>query len=1086
MQLEYPGIDFRAPMRIRCVLLPVGFISQEKFDFFASFMERNCSLVNLCDVTRDPNDKTLLQHQRWKETKIEFSFVRAPSTFGALEGRPISIKDDLYNDLEVFQVHKKIVCAIGILHCPSSADPKQDYDEFCKLLNHKYATASVVRCFAMEKDSQEEPVSGCPDMMEIPLCDEAKTRFYYSTLMQDFTYAVLRSFEAELGRKAATPPQITTPLDVDVTERQMRAMQLGRLNKVKGDYCMLAGSSVDALIFYESAKVECKKHNDWVWLAGAQEGCCSAMICNGKDEPAEFITLFQEALSNYNRGKGVALEIEGHLKLAGWFRERGDRLEACNLLMVCHTLGQNESAQNKVVLLTGICSELQQMSFYRKFAFFLRELALLYEQLHMHGMRERMLLIAAPFYQLHELGPVFTPEEDAAMGQVAISKRNGWELLSALVLLELSKVADARDDSMSYVRYITYVLRAFPTTTSAKSQKDLANFLLAHTRKLLPCICVDMRELPLVRSIEALPAQNVEVQSTGGAATPGRGGAVFIFNPAAAKKGPVQNWTEIVWVQGEVATVRIALKNDRDFNIHIERIQLLTRGAPFESYSASLSVPARSNKVMHLSGVPLISGNDPESDYLVITGVEIQAFHIIGVHHVDHEGRNIENDRLLCDERFQNPASVIGPMRVQVAKPLPSLRVESALFNGNHLQILEGVYSYAVISFVNSGKVPVEWIRLTVQENLSAKPGLFQARSSVFTLNGADCSQVNLLSPGQILALDEHLKVQLDVYGLVGAIGASFVIEYGAHSQELDAHCRAETHHIPIFVHKGLEITSLNVELCNFSATQMPALFQLEDASHLKGKSLSMLVLEVSNSAKTAFSVSITVDSVAVASDNDFVCSPGSSRLFILPIARHWIPDEELEDVPVPKGQFIRAKQDMTPLQALALKLEYNYKKHLQKIVKLEWKSTNNQSGFLSLHGVRVGMDEVRKIMPAPLTYSLDEGEEMAIGLWERSEKVGTLVELRFGLQNETHGSMASAFRLNLIEQDLEELKRANFLIVSGLLEKSLSFEAGQKQVLSFQFCFLVPGEYSFKLLATTDSDLNKFCISPIVNIKVY
>lgn len=78
----------------------------------------------------------------------------------------------------------------------------------------------------------------------------------------------------------------------------------------------------------------------------------------------------------------MALELEGHLKLARWRRERGEVQEAASLLMMCHTLAQSLSAQNKVVLLTALCREFQCMGFYRKFAFFLRELAVLYEQVN--------------------------------------------------------------------------------------------------------------------------------------------------------------------------------------------------------------------------------------------------------------------------------------------------------------------------------------------------------------------------------------------------------------------------------------------------------------------------------------------------------------------------------------------------------------------------------------------------------------------------------------------------------------------------------------------------------------------------------
>ena len=40
----------------------------------------------------------------------------------------------------------------------------------------------------------------------------------------------------------------------------------------------------------------------------------------------------------------------------------------------------------------------------------------------------------------------------------------------------------------------------------------------------------------------------------------------------------------------------------------------------------------------------------------------------------------------------------------------------------------------------------------------------------------------------------------------------------------------------------------------------------------------------------------------------------------------------------------------------------YNYKRYLQRVIRLVWTSTNNQTGSLSLHNVRVDLPIVRKV----------------------------------------------------------------------------------------------------------------------------
>lgn len=85
----------------------------------------------------------------------------------------------------------------------------------------------------MDKNPQEASSGDLgSNIMEIPRCDEDKMRFYFNTLIQDFTYAVLRHFEAELARKPGVP-LIVTPLDADLPEKAVKSLQGGRLSKIK-------------------------------------------------------------------------------------------------------------------------------------------------------------------------------------------------------------------------------------------------------------------------------------------------------------------------------------------------------------------------------------------------------------------------------------------------------------------------------------------------------------------------------------------------------------------------------------------------------------------------------------------------------------------------------------------------------------------------------------------------------------------------------------------------------------------------------------------------------------------------------------
>lgn len=54
--------------------------------------------------------------------------------------------------------------------------------------------------------------------------------------------------------------------------------RLGRAQKTIGDYCLLAGSPVDANAHYSTALELCRLTGDYFWLAGALEGSVCALL----------------------------------------------------------------------------------------------------------------------------------------------------------------------------------------------------------------------------------------------------------------------------------------------------------------------------------------------------------------------------------------------------------------------------------------------------------------------------------------------------------------------------------------------------------------------------------------------------------------------------------------------------------------------------------------------------------------------------------------------------------------------------------------------------------------------------------------
>lgn len=980
-----------------------------------------------------------------------------------------------------------VLCVVGLLHCPSSkGETERHVGEFVAAVKDKCPGAMTYRCFAMESSGPlgvEAEAGG--NVLPVPVCDAEKESFYFKTLMDELTYLLLRRFEGVFAKKVEAP-FLVTPLDAEARERDIKAMQLGRLSKQKGDYSLLAGSPEDALIFYKEAKELCRSKSDWIWLAGALQGYCSALLLLEREE-ADALANLTEALLHFNKGKALGLEIEAHLNLARWKRVKAEYLEAATVLMAAASL-TSKLATNKetVLVLSAVACEFKAMGYYRKYAFFLREIAGIYERMEtMEGVREQVLLQAAPFFQLHELR---TQEELIAprWGACPVSERNGWVHIGALTLLQLAKLATNLQDDVKYATYVTQAIRLFPRSTSASTQAALAMLLQRNTQQLAPTLRLDMTGLPLVASINVIPAPNVvrlppKVSNGGGGAG---GKSVFIIAPKTreAPTPGAPKFEQPLWVRGEIATVRVTVVNDHDFPLQLERMRLCTdRGDAIEAYSASLSVPSKTTKLFDISVLPLRTGP------VLVTGMEIQTFHVVAFHQVDVFGRSVAN----LDEADVN--AVDGPLRVQVIEPLPQMHIDSVLFNGNHLSLIEGIQSSVVIAMENTGASPVRWVRLQVVENASARLGIYADRRCVFSWCAGESPRDLLAPTSPALMPGQSMQVNVDIYGLMGAIGASFTIEYGGGDEEGE-YCRREVHHIPIFVRTALEVTRFDVHLCRFGADEIPAPFRMREAGTAQLRDagpLCLLVFHVSNAAKNAFSLTASIDYGAgfVALDApSMICAPGSTHVFGIPMPRTWLPEEALEDVPQTGQQYLRPRDALTTEQANALKLQYNYKRHLQRSVRLAWTSTNNQTGLLSLSSLNVTLPLVRKILPAPLLLAFGElpghqVRQLSWSTYEATVAVGAMVEIAIAVTNNTSAVLRDrVFALAL--EDAEAIQ-GDLVMWNGslhsmrpLLEPAASFQQ------HFQVCFLGAGSYKLTIECKNDDDLNAYCVSPTLIVK--
>lgn len=94
---------------------------------------------------------------------------------------------------------------------------------------------------------------------------------------------------------------------------------------------------------------------------------------------AEVVARCLEAISLYSRRKCIELQIEAMLKLSYFYMDNGMYADANDKLVESHFAGAQLSLLNRIQICNSIALAYKKMRFHRKFAFFLREAALLYK-----------------------------------------------------------------------------------------------------------------------------------------------------------------------------------------------------------------------------------------------------------------------------------------------------------------------------------------------------------------------------------------------------------------------------------------------------------------------------------------------------------------------------------------------------------------------------------------------------------------------------------------------------------------------------------------------------------------------------------
>ncbi|KAG6498516.1 hypothetical protein ZIOFF_038234 [Zingiber officinale] len=220
------------------------------------------------------------------------------------------------------------------------------------------------------------------------------------TMMQDLAASLLMEFEKWVLRAESSGTILKTPLDSQSSlgaEEFIKAKKrrLARAQKTIGDYCLLAGSPVDANAHYSTAIELARLTGDVFWHAGALEGSICALLLDQMDykdpvleEEVKYryytaIQLYRRSYlqDNAQRVSTVSFELEATLKLARYLCRRELAKEVVDLLMGAADGAKSLiDANDRLILYVEIARLFGTLGYQRKAAFFSRQVAQLYLQ----------------------------------------------------------------------------------------------------------------------------------------------------------------------------------------------------------------------------------------------------------------------------------------------------------------------------------------------------------------------------------------------------------------------------------------------------------------------------------------------------------------------------------------------------------------------------------------------------------------------------------------------------------------------------------------------------------------------------------
>ncbi|CAI5515424.1 unnamed protein product [Closterium sp. Naga37s-1] len=659
---------------IRVVVLQVGEITASAFRTYSSLImkHRVMPLQGVFGYYKE-HQKSPFSHQPWTTGSLRFNFILGGSS---------------RSPWQEFVAQRKIHGVIGVCHCPRMPDTAAAYEEFV-LACKAYPLAQVKRCIAFDPNTEQlaEEDPQRRNLVILSGADQQRLEALLVSVMHDFAACVLMALESWVLHVDPIAAIFLSPLDnPSVTPNEdaarLKKKRLARIQKAIGDYCLLAGSPLDARSHYGTAIELGRLTNstDPLWLAGALEGHVSTLAVEkgrwDEELEEEIRTKYSEIVPLYRKAGAMIFELEALIKVARFICRKEMARDVVDLLAQAVETGRGlQNPSDLLVLYIEVARIFQQLGYERKAAFFTRQVAKLYEQQESRFAAVsalQVLALASTSYKVQSLAlspvpspalPVDNPRATSAgsaaggggggggTGAGGVGGKGGgkssragvtalessapplgggqWSRLQMELLSDMLAVAVRAGEPLAAWAAAARLLRGFYPLILPQSQESLAQALTSASERLpAGTRCPDLA-LPFVRfhAFATAPQQTQVVKRTRGKRdwwVGAGGGGPFIYTPFTTRAANVK--PDMVWIVGEVAQVIIELSNPCACAVDIESIYLNVDG-DFQPFPASLSLrPNTYSHLLTLSGLPRSPG------VITVLGCFLQSFGVLTDH----------------------------------------------------------------------------------------------------------------------------------------------------------------------------------------------------------------------------------------------------------------------------------------------------------------------------------------------------------------------------------------------------------------------------------------------------------------------